>query len=265
MAERGGLLKRVLDLPNDDPRKTLFVAVSVALICAITVSLTAVLLRPVQVANLQREREAQLALIIAQLPGMEEILRSAGADSLVTRTVSLTDGGFAPDIDAATFDQRAAAGDPELSIELAPDSDIAGIKRRSNFAPVFFLEKDGRPFLTVLPFHGAGYQSTFYGYLALQEDLNTVAALTIYETGDTPGLGARIAEAEWQALWPGKQVADETGAIRIEAIRDAAGPHQVDAISGATRTTDGVTNALRFWLGDDGFGPFLDNLRSGDV
>jgi Na+-transporting NADH:ubiquinone oxidoreductase subunit C len=113
-----------------------------------------------------------------------------------------------------------------------------------------------------VPVRGTAYQSTLKGYLALKADLNTVAALTFYEQAETPGLGARIEEDAWQALWPGKKVADADGVIRIEVVKGAGkGVHEVDGISGATRTGTGVTNLLQFWLGPDGYGPYLDRLR----
>lgn len=256
---------RIMALPNEDPRKTLFVAFLVAFICAVAVSVVTVALRPIQIANLDRERQAQMADMIARLPGMEDILKEAGADSLETRIVDLATGTYADDIDAATFDQRAAANDPEMSIKLTAEQDIAAIKRRSNYAPVYLLKSGDELILLILPVHGAGFTSTLYGYLAIQGDLNTIAALTFYEQGDTPGLGARITEPEWQALWAGKQIADESGNVLIEVVGDAEGPYQVDAISGATYTSDGVQNLVRFWLGPDGFGPYLDKLKQGEL
>ena len=116
----------------------------------------------------------------------------------------------------------------------------------------------------ILPVRGTGYQSTLKGYLALEADLNTVAALTFYEQEETPGLGSRIEESAWQALWPGKQLADAEGVIRIEVVKGAGGGvHEVDGISGATRTGIGITNLMRFWLGPDGYGPYLERLRTG--
>ena len=41
--------------------------------------------------------------------------------------------------------------------------------------------------------------------------------------------------------------------------------HQVDALAGATLTSKGVENLLRFWLGENGFGPFIENLRAGEA
>lgn len=257
--------RRFLETPSDTPAKTMGVALMVALVSAILVSTAAVMLKPLQVANLEREREARMAELIARLPGMEEILEEAGVDSLSVSIVDLDTGTFAEDIDPAAYDQRAAANDPETSMQIPEDADIAGLDRRANYAPVFLIRRGDELALIVLPVHGAGYASTIYGYLALEGDATTVAGLTFHEQEETPGLGARIQDPAWQARWPGKQVVDEEGEVRIEVVRGSpSGPHQVDGIAGATRTSNGVTNLLRFWLGDFGFGPFLERIRAGE-
>jgi Na+-transporting NADH:ubiquinone oxidoreductase subunit C len=116
--------------------------------------------------------------------------------------------------------------------------------------------------LIVLPVSGNGYQSVIKAMLALEPDLSTIAALTITQQGDTPGLGARIEDPAWQALWAGKQAVDETGQVAITVVRgQAASPNEIDGITGATITSNGVANMLRYWLGEHGFGPFLDRLR----
>jgi Na+-transporting NADH:ubiquinone oxidoreductase subunit C len=258
--------RRFLALPNDSRIKTLGVALLVALVSAAAVSVTAVLLKPQQLANLERQRQARMEEMIATLPGMTDILREAGADTLESRLVDLSTGSFTTTVDAADYDQRAAAADPASSIALSREADIAGIGRRANLAPVHILKRGENIALIVLPVHGSGYQSTIYVYLALEADLNTVAALTVYEQAETPGLGSQVEDPAWQALWPGKAIADETGAIRIAVVRnEATGPYEVDGITGATRTMTGVTNMLRFWLGDHGFGPFLAKLRAGEI
>jgi Na(+)-translocating NADH:ubiquinone oxidoreductase C subunit len=80
-----------------------------------------------------------------------------------------------------------------------------------------FLVRDanGGVALIILPVRGSGYQSPPHGFLALAGDTSTVVAPTFYEQGDTPGMGARIQDPSWKALWPGKQVYDDTGALRI--------------------------------------------------
>lgn len=260
------LWRRFLALPNDNLTKTIGFAFLVALTASIFVSFAAVMLRPIQLENLDRERQARMAMIVTALPGMADILASTAVDKLEVRIVNLDNGSFAAGIEAADFDQRRAARDPEFSTKIPNEADVAGIKRRANFAPVYFLRRQGVLELVVLPVRGLGYQSMLYAYLALKADGNTIAGLTIYEHGETPGIGARIEDPDWQALWPGKKLVNEVGEIRISVVRGQAdGPFEVDGISGATRTGNGISNMLRFWLGDYGFGAFLVRLRSGEV
>jgi Na+-transporting NADH:ubiquinone oxidoreductase subunit C len=229
-----------LALPNDNLTKTFGVALLVALVCSLVVSVTAVTLRPLQEANRLADRAARML-------GMLEIL---GEGVPYARLVDLATGAYAD-------------RDPGTSTQLPADRDRAGLGSREDVATVFELRDGSALRLVVLPVRGTGYQSTLKGYLALKADLNTIAALTFYEQEETPGMGTRIEEDAWQALWPGKQVADAEGIIRIEVVKGAgAGVHEVDGISGATRTGNGVTNLLGFWLGPDGYGPYLERLRS---
>ena len=253
---------RFLARSNDDKIKIFGVAVLVALVCAVTVSVTSVLLHPYQDAHLEAERQARMEVMLDTLPGLRDLMQEAGVTSLTTKLVDLETGAFLTEPNPSDFDHRAAATNPELSIAIPDEVDVAELGRRALYAPVHFLERDGDLLLIVLPVSGSGYQSTIHALLALEADLNTVAALTITEQGETPGLGTRIEDPAWLALWPGRAFADETGRIVIAVVRgQAIGPYEVDGISGATRTTNGVSNMLRFWLGDHGFGVFLDRLR----
>jgi Na+-transporting NADH:ubiquinone oxidoreductase subunit C len=84
----------------------------------------------------------------------------------------------------------------------------------------------------------------------------------VHQQNATPGLGARVAEDAWQSLWQGKKIASADGTIRIRVVKgDGSGPYEVDGISGATRTSSGVSNLIRFWMGNDGYGPYLDRLE----
>lgn len=259
--------QRFLALPNESPSKTFLVAFMVAAVSAVAVAVTAVTLKPLQDANVARERQERMAEMLASVPGLAHILGQVDAEALETRLVDLGKGEFNEDVDPAGYDVAAAAVDPGRSIALEPADDVAGIGRRPNLAPVHLVrDQQGNLVLVVLPGYAQGYQSTIRAYVALRGDLNTIAAVSIYEQGETPGLGTRIAEPGWQGSWSGKQVADEDGTVQIEVVRSgAAGRHQVDAITGATRSSMGVSNLVRFWLGKDGFGPFLAKLRDGEV
>lgn len=258
--------KRFLALPNDSSTKTFLVAFIVASVSAVAVAVTAISLKPLQEENIAREREQRMADMLASVPGLADILGDAEADSLQTRIVDLASGTFDDSIDAGAFDVAAAAADPARSVALPAEEDIAGIGRKPTHAPVHLLRQDGELKLLVIPGWAAGYSSTIRAYVALEADLNTIAAVSVYEQADTPGLGSRIAEPAWLSLWAGKQVADDTGTIRIQVARGpAANEFEVDGITGATRSTTGVANIVRFWLGPLGFGPFIDNLREGKV
>ena len=238
--------------PNDDRVKTFGVAALVAVCSAIVVSTASVLLEPLQEANLAAERQARMASMLDEVPGLRDLMAETGVNELEPRTVNLEEGTF------------AEPGTDGVPVPLPPEADIAGLGERSSHATVYVVESGGELALVVLPVAGRGYQSTIRALLALEGDLRTVAALTILEQGDTPGLGAEIQTPRWQALWPGKEVADEDGDIVISVVRgQASGPYEVDGITGATRTSNGVQNMLRFWLGDWGYGPFLDRLAEG--
>ncbi len=260
MADRAGLWSRFLARPNEDPVKALGIAMMVAVVSALVVSTAATALRPRQLANIEAARQARMESMLDALPGLRAVMEAAGVTGLTTRLVDLESGRILTD-DPAVFDQVAAARDPERSIALPKETDIAVLGRRENRAPVHLLERDGDVALVVLPIRGTGYQSEIRALLALEADLNTVAALTVTDQAETPGIGAQITNPDWQALWPGREIADADGTIRISVVRgDASGPFEVDGISGATRTGNGVANMVRFWMGPLGYGPFLDRL-----
>jgi Na+-transporting NADH:ubiquinone oxidoreductase subunit C len=257
----------LLTMSNDDPRKILGVAIILCLVCAVLVSGAAVLLKPLQERNQALAIKQQIvgvAGLAADGADTEQLFR----DRIETRIVDLDTGAYADDIDPESFDQRAAAKDPATSIALPRTEDIAGIKRRARHAPVYLVRHDGRLETVIIPVHGYGLWSTLYGFLALAGDGRTITGITFYEHAETPGLGDAIESPAWQAQFHGKLAYDEQGKVRIDVIKgqvDPASPqarYQVDGIAGATLTSNGVTHLLRFWLGDQGFGPYLNTLRS---
>lgn len=256
--------------PADGPLRTLAVAACVSLVCAGMVSTTAVLLRPLQEANRDRERQRHITALVSRLPGIETLLRGEEAPEIESQVIELGTGAVVRSIDPASYDARTAALDPQLSIELTAEQDIALIQRRARYATVHLLRHAGALQMVILPVHGSGYDSQLYGFLALEGDGNTVVALSFFEHEETPGLGAEIDNEAWRAAWLGKKVHDAEGRLRIGVAvgrvpadsPDAA--FHVDGISGATETGAGVSNLLRFWLGEHGYGPFLASMRRGD-
>jgi Na+-transporting NADH:ubiquinone oxidoreductase subunit C len=244
----------------------MIVALSVSLVGSILVASSAVLLKPLQTANREHERSQKYIVeMIDSLPRAAE--PAAGRLEIEARVVDLATGSYVASIDPATYDQRAAARDPLRGVEIPPERDIAGIKRRAKLATVHLAKEDGRLKLVILPVHGKGFQSTLYGYLGLSGDTETVAGLVFYEHGETPGLGALVDSPKWRQKWTGKNLWDDLGNPALAVVMGGIDPtmpaarHQVDGLTGATWTSRGVTNLLRFWLGDDGFGPYLRKIR----
>ena len=107
----------------------------------------------------------------------------------------------------------------------------------------------------------------FYG--KVDTDGNTIRAVTFYSHGETAGLGGEIDNPRWQALWVDKKIENADGAysfvIKKNADHEGVGKDfEVDSLSGATLTSRGVDNAVRYWLGD-AYKPFLDNVRKGEI
>ncbi len=266
-ARGGSWLGRFGQLPNDSPLKAMVVALAVSLVGSILVAGSAVLLKPLQIANQERERQKYILEMIEAIPGSPALAEPLGRQGIEARVVELATGDYAPAIDPTIFDQRDAAKDPLTSVEIPPERDIAGIKRRAKFATVQLVREGERVRLLVLPVHGKGFQSTLYGYLGLSGDTKTVVGLVFYEQGETPGLGALIDSPKWRQKWQGKIVWDDLGNPALAVVMEGVDPalpsaqHQVDGLTGATWTSRGVTNLLRFWLGDEGFGPYLRKVR----
>ncbi len=257
----------LLNLPNTDKRKIFFVATVLCLVCSILVSTAAVLLRPLQENNAQRARKLEI-LKVAGLNPLGVNLDDYFEKHVKTKLVNLNSGEYSKEFDVTTFDERKAAREKASSIKLQAKQDIAGIKRRTNFARVYLIpDQQDNIIKIVLPIHGYGLWSTLYGFLALNADTTTIAAVTFYEQTETAGLGAEVTNPKWLAQFTGKQAVDQQGRPMIRVKQGIVNPNDinakyyVDGISGATLTSNGVTNLMQFWLGELGFGPYLEKLR----
>jgi Na+-transporting NADH:ubiquinone oxidoreductase subunit C len=252
---------------KDSIKSTITVALLLCLVCSIIVSGAAVLLKPMQQANKALDKKTNILLAA----GIETEGQDVNVlfEQFTPKVIDLDTGRYVSDVDATTYDQRKASKDPKQSDALSGEDDIASINRRAKYATVYLLEKDGQLDRIILPVKGYALWSTLYGFLALEADGNTVAGLGFYEHAETPGLGGEIDNPRWKALWPGKKMFDANGTLAVDLIKGSVDPsnpkaiHQVDGLSGATLTTNGVENLLVFWLGENGFGPYLNNLRAG--
>jgi Na+-transporting NADH:ubiquinone oxidoreductase subunit C len=258
----------VFSRPNNDPTKILAVGITLCLICSVLVAGAAVLLKPQQDRNQALAIRKEIVGVAGFQAESAQQVEQLFQQHIETRILELDSGNYAEDIDPATYDSHAAARNPATSSALASDQDPAKIKRRPNYAPVYLVRDGERIKTIIMPVYGYGLWSTLYGFLALAGDGKTITGLTFYEHGETPGLGDFIKSPAWQARFHGKLAFDGHGKLRLSVIKgrvDPASPeasYQVDGVAGATLTSRGVNNLLRYWLGDQGFGPYLRRLQA---
>ena len=253
---------------NDSISKTFGVALALCVVCAVVVSSAAVILRPTQEVNKLLDLKANILASAGLL--QEGVSIETQFEQISTRVVDLQTGEFTDAVDAATYDQRKASKDPALSLALDPKQDPAKIKRRANYATVYMVEGEQGIEKIILPIKGYGLWSTLYGFLALEADFETVAGIGFYEHTETPGLGGEVDNPRWKASWVGKQAYNQ-GELAITVLKGkadmsrAGSESQIDGLAGATLTTRGVDNLVRYWLGDEGFRPLINSLKSGEA
>jgi len=263
---------------NDTIKKTLLVTVVLSLVCSVLVSAAAVFLKPKQEENVKLDVQRNI-LAISGLTDDARALSATQVEELYKRIqprlVDLKTGKFIDETAAGQsadqYDQRTAAKDPAESHALVGAEDIAGIKRQANVAKVYLVEQDGKMQTLILPVHGYGLWSTMYGFLALESNLNTVKGFGFFEQAETPGLGGEVSNPVWISRWKGKEIYGIDGQVALHVIKGGVDPtnpgavNEIDGLAGATLTSNGVSNLIKFWLADTGFKSFLNNLKAGNA
>ena len=113
----------------------------------------------------------------------------------------------------------------------------------------------------VIPVYGAGLWGPVWGYIALEQDMNTVKGIVMDHSGETPGLGAEITTDKVQSSFVGKTIFEGADFVSVTMKKGGAtNNHEVDAISGGTKTCDGVNAMLKSGL--EGYLPYINANKS---
>ena len=240
--------------------KTVGIVVAVCLVCSIVVSGAAVGLRELQQTNAELDKKSNIlnAAGLYEMGMSNSAIESTYSERVEQRFVNLDEGTFveAPKPD---YDMYKAAKETEYSTKVTNSN--VGFQRRPNVASVYLVRNDaGEVSRIILPVHGSGLWDLMYGFLAVDADGQTVRELIYYQQKETPGLGGEVQNPAWQDKWDGKELY-ENGEVAIRVVKNAnpSNPHTIDALSGATLTSNGVENTIRYWVGEQGFGQFLKN------
>jgi len=256
-------------MKNESLSKTLLVAVGVTLFCSFMVSGAVTLLRPIQL----EQSAPQNLLYILQTAGLvdyaetqlkkEEIIEQF--KKVEIRILDLNTAGFVTKTEKKDYDYRQSMADPNASSKLAKKDDLAQLEQRPNKMPTYWVHSATSKTKLVLPIYGKGMWSMIHGYIALENDFNTISGIYFYEQGDTPGIGELIQAPTWLASWKGKQIYNAEGILTFRINPNTNGSvsstNQVDGITGATKTVVGVNNLIQFWFGDNGYRKFLLKQR----
>lgn len=255
---------------NETLGKTILVVVVLCLVCSVIVSGAAIGLKPLQQKNAALDMQRNVLDAAGLLEADTDVV-GLFEERVQTRLVNLNDFSVHDSLNgqpAIQYDPRAAARDAEISTDIDKSDDVAGIGTREDYAQVYFINNtDGELETLVLHIRGYGLWGTMYGLLALESDLNTIRGINFYEHSETPGLGGEIQNPRWVENWQGKEIyGDDLASVKIDVTKNVSNAdHDVDALSGATLTSNGVEYIFEFWFSDLGYGPMLEKLRQGEL
>jgi Na+-transporting NADH:ubiquinone oxidoreductase subunit C len=175
--------------------------------------------------------------------------------------IDLKTGARSRAADPLLYDFFTAEESPELQYNIPPSMDVAGLVHRPTLAPVYRLYEGVTLQRVGLPIYGPGMWSRITGYIVLEDDYNTIANIYFYQQGETPGIGDQIESPEWRKQWVGKKTRNKNGDFKFRQRKSTqvkdTDEYQIDAISGATVTSAAVILHAQYWLGDDGYGPYI--------
>ena len=259
-------------MAKDSIQHTLIITVGLCLACSLLVATAAVKLGPRQTENARLDKVKNI-LIAGNLYDEGTDIAATYEKMIEAILIDMKTGEVIPaeaytdELDIDNFDQVAMSAHPEYGMDVPADVDVAMGKRMPKKMVVYFEKEGDMRSKVIVPIWGRGLWSTLYGFLALRNDWKTVEGITYYQHGETPGLGGEVDNPSWKKIWNGKQAFDENWNVTLRVLKGSVNPaspdadSQIDGLSGATITTRGVNAMVRFWLGEDGYGPFLAKLR----
>jgi len=242
---------------------TILFAAVVVTVSAVLLSLAVMFLKPAQERNKRQEKMTDILYTI----GLDkEALASKAAAEGLQLNYKLIESYFnkyflkqyALKADG-TVDESVNAFDINMKAEVKKPAD-------QQRYPIYIAEVDGEKYY-VIPLYGKGLWDDIWGYIALEGDLNTVKGVKFGHKGETPGLGAEITKKWFENQFKGEKIFDKDGTFKgITLSKTNKDPenkdkedHEVDAISGSTLTSNGVTNMLQERLKH--YLPFFEKMR----
>lgn len=241
-------------------------SIGICLVCSLGVSAAAILLKERQDVNAavaQQEKILDVAGLIR--PGEKldtDTVQALFAERLIPVLVNLETGELVADaggVGPAEFDMMGAA----KAANRVAEANEAKVRFQPEIGKLYYqVDEKGAVRKLIIPVEGYGLWGFLFGYLALEADGETISGITYYKHAETPGLGGEVDNPKWKGSWKGKKAyAPGKPEVAIQVVKNASGEFEIDSLSGATITSRGVSNMMAFWLGERGFGKFLQKVR----
>jgi len=211
---------------------TFMFAVILVVVVASVLAFTATSLQPTQRENVRQEKMQNILATVGietDRPGAEELYKQ-----YIVEELALNQNG--------KVDESKNAFEVDLAKELKKPVE-------EQIFPLYIAEVEGKKYY-VLPLRGNGLWNAIFGYISLEDDVNTIKGATFDHLGETPGLGAEITKEWFKKSFEEEKIFDGSGnLVGVSVVKgniDASDKedNKVDAISGATITGDGVSDMI---------------------
>lgn len=220
---------------RDSNLYTFLFATLMVFVVASVLAFTATSLKDLQAENVRLEKMQNILATIGVETNREQA-ESLYKQYVVEELALKNDGTVDTAVDAFTV---------KLNTELKKDVNDQRF-------PLYVAQVETNTFY-IVPLRGAGLWDAIWGYLALLEDNNTIKGAVFDHKGETAGLGAEITQKWFQDRFVGEKILDQAGNLKGIAVSKTnndpnstdKNDHEVDAISGATITGDGVTDMIK--------------------
>ena len=212
-------------------------SVVMVVIVAVLLSVTSLSLQGRQKENMLNEKKQQIVKALGEDPATSAYADVVAEAAMLDKNGNKIEGKNDADIFNALGDLTASFAAGEFPIFKAANGCV------------------------VIPVYGAGLWGPVWGYIALEPDMNTVKGIVMDHAGETPGLGAEITTANVQNSFKGKTIFEGADFVSVTMRKGGAtNNHEVDAISGGTKTCDGVNAMIKTGL--EGYLPFINANKS---
>lgn len=233
--------------------------IALTVVCGTLLSLTYESLKDKQAANVAFEKKK---FILTTFMGQESV------DAMDDKTINAK---YEEMVKPVVIDANG-----EETSDVADEINIAKqykVPAEERLLPLYLIKGESGYDYYVMPVFGKGLWDDIWGYVALEKDMNTIKGVVFDHKGETPGLGARITTPEIQSRYTGKTIKNEEGKVvsvtmnkgengggdkSIEAFKEK--PHQVDGMSGATLTGNGINTMMDTYL--KSYNNYFEKLNS---